>query len=156
ETGTTIVKVSAVVTPNPSIFPSSLVFDAAEDRPSAMQEVTLTVSNVSAGAKTIVEAPDFYQILLSPTDITRKIITFTGNGIFNFFARFSGGIAGTFNANITVRGTETETKTLPVRTTVLPVPTPVVNPPSLTGFAAVEGGSPSAAQSFDISVKGLP
>ena len=156
ETGNTIVRLSGVVTPNPSIFPSSLAFNAVEGLPSVAQELTLTVSNVSSAAKTIVEAPDFYQILLSPTGKTAKVITFTGSGVFKFFARFSGGDVGTFDASITVRGAETETKTLPLRTTVFPIPTPVVNPASLAGFTATQGGAASAAQSFDISVKGLP
>src|SRR4029077_5218706 len=105
----------------------------------------------------LVGAPDFYQVLLSPTGTTAQAITFTGSGVFKFFARFSGGDVRTFAGNLTVSGTETETKSIPVRTTVVPIPTPVVNPASLIGFIATEeGGAASAAQSFDISVKDLP
>ncbi len=152
-----VVPVSAAVAPNPSLFPSTLIFDEVEGQSPLPKEVTITISNLSATAQTIVKAPDFFQILSDPNGITGKIITFTGNGVFKFFVTTEPILdPGVIKVNITVSGSEIQTKLLPVQITVRAKATPTVNPTSLSGFTAVEGGNASAVQSFLVSVNGLP
>jgi hypothetical protein len=157
EINTKIVNLAGSVTPNPSIFPSSLFFSTIEEQTPPPLELTITVSNVSSLAQTFLQTPDFYQVSNTPDGTVLKSLAFTGNGVFKAFIHFVGNtIAGIFNGVINVTGDEIIAKTIPLKTTVLVTPTPNANPGSLSGFTAIENGVPSAIQSFNLTVNGLP
>jgi hypothetical protein len=146
------------VLPNPSFSPKSLFFSTVLGDTSPLQQVAMTISNVSSGAQTQIQAPASYSLFTSLTGSPAGRLTFTGNGTFKFLVRFNGSRdPGIFSEVLTITNPETSTKTFPLKTTVLAVPTPITNPSTLSGFTAVEGtGTLSAVQSFDLSITGLP
>ncbi|WP_158267463.1 T9SS type A sorting domain-containing protein [Adhaeribacter arboris] len=156
EINTKTITLTCGVSSNPGIFPSSINLTAQPGQLPIAQELTIILAGLRATEQTFLHAPDFFQILATPTGIAGKIFTFTGNGTFKVFISFEGSSEiKTFTDELFLVGNGIETKFIPVKATVLAKPTPVVNPSSLSGFTAVQAGATSAAQSFDLFVTGL-
>ncbi|PSR55355.1 hypothetical protein AHMF7605_18500 [Adhaeribacter arboris] len=151
------VPLTAKVTPNPSFFPSSLSFLSVAGQPSGLHELSMSVSNLSAGTQTIIQAPDGFSLFSSPNATATQKLNFTGNGTFKFFVQFDGGeILLDFVTKLTVTNIEFGTRIVLLKPDIIAKLTPVINPATLSGFTAVQGGALSAIQSFDVSVTGLP
>ncbi|MBD0256657.1 MAG: T9SS type A sorting domain-containing protein [Cytophagales bacterium] len=154
---TALVSVQGFVTANPGFFPKSLFFSTQVGKASLPQNLTVTIQNLSAGVQTTVAAPSQFQVAAPGSAAFGSSVTLTGSGTFQVPVQFTGSATvGNVTGNLTVSGGGINTKTVPMTAAALAVPTPVVNPTSLSGFTAVEGGASSAAKSFDLSVTGLP
>jgi hypothetical protein len=158
EISTGLIAVQGFVFQNPTFFPKNLFFSTQVGKPSLPVELSVTIQNLSATAQTkIASTSSLFQVASPGSATFGSSVTLTGNGTFKVPVKFIGSTTvATFASNLQVSGTEINTKVVPLSAAVLPVPTPVVNPTSLSGFTAVEGGAPSAVKSFDLTVSGLP
>jgi hypothetical protein len=139
-----------------AVSPGSMFFIAVQDETPPKQELTIIISDVAATTETVVRAPDFYQLFTTQDGQAAKTFIIAGNGTFKIFIGFSGNnIAGDVTGEITVENDETPTAVVHLKTTVVPRPTPSVNPAKLTGFITTEG-TLSASKFFNLSISGIP
>ncbi len=152
-----LIPLKGVVSANPSFFPSTLFFSTQVGTPAAIQAVTINIAGLPATAKTLVKISGPFAFFKEREEVFFNELELNGSVSFTIPVQFTGGnTVGTFEGTITATGPDINTKTIPVKATVLAVPTPVVNPTSLSGFTAVAGVSTGAPKPFDLTVTGLP
>ncbi len=117
------------------------------------QELKITVVGVSSTARTNVDPIFPFQVFDPATKTFVGSLGLIGSGTFTRLIRFNGSSTpGTFPGSVTIAGPCLNAKTVPLKAVVLPLPTPVVNSTSLSGFTAVQG---SAAQGITYASVGV-
>jgi|GEM_PF-5231485 len=142
---------------NPSYIPNSLSFRAVAGRRSERQTVAIRLFNLSSNAKTTVEAPNGFSLLVNPLAQPVKKISLVSNVTNVILVQMdASSLPGTLRpVPLTVTGNEIKTSTFFVSGQVFPNPQVTTSPSALSGFTAFEGGAFSAPQSFDIAVKNI-
>jgi hypothetical protein len=154
--GTKLVSLQGTAAANPAIFPTNLFFSMQVGKPALPQELVITTKGLSASHNTFISVSSQFQIALPGSNVFGNGLSMPGNQTIKVPVRFVGGATvGDFTGQITLTGPEINKKTIPLKASVLAVPTPVVNPSSLSGFTGVENVSSSTAQSFDLTINGL-
>lgn len=151
------VALSGTVVPPPalSVNPTSLSgFSTTQGTPSTAQSYTLTGSNLSpASGNLAVAAVTGYQFATAVGGPYSNTLTlaYTGGAYSGtVFVRLTGASAGSFSGNAVNSGGGATSQNVALSGTVVPAPSIVVNPTSLSGFLTNQG-TPSAAQSYTIT-----
>jgi hypothetical protein len=140
-----------------TINPSSLFFSTTQNHASIVQQFSITVSGVAASTRTFIKIPALYEV---PGQIgsTGGTVILSGNATVIIGLRFAANATpGVYNANVDITAPDFKIEqTIKLTADNLQAPVPIVNPAKLTGFSAVQGGSISPAQSFSLSISGMP
>jgi hypothetical protein len=133
-----------------TVSKSSLSLNAKVGFPSDAQELTVTISGVSATAQTFIKVPEPYHMLVGSAEGETFIIT--GSSVLTFFVQFTGSsFAGTFPGKLTITGNEITSQSVSLTTTVLAEP---IFPVSSLFFSTLEGVT-SGLQELDITLLGV-